>query len=153
MILATAVGRADGVARTRWRPVFDIVPGMAGRRDTGGGGRRKSLTPVEREQAERDFRLAVYRFQDSAYANLRSAVANVAIFCGTVAVFMISDGAADGALLAPTVVFVLAGLIGAGYYPARSRPRRALRLLLVASLLVVVGVVGVVLAQVTGGER
>lgn len=84
--------------------------------------------------------------QDSAYANLRSAIANVAIFFGVIGVFAISVGAADGARLAPTLVGVLAGLLGGGYYLARRRPSTALYLLATATLCVIVGVVWMVVA-------
>ncbi len=126
--------------------MFAIVPVMAAQRRNARTRRNQPPTPQDREQAERDTQLAIYRLQDSAFANLRSAVANVAIFIGFVGAFMLTMGAAGGARLIPTIVCVLAGLAGAGYYPARSRPRTALYLLLVASLLVVAGIVGLIVA-------
>ncbi|MEK8109270.1 hypothetical protein NKG94_40400 [Micromonospora sp. M12] len=111
-------------------------------------GRRKSRKPMsaeDRAQAERDVRGAVSDLQDTAYGNLRAAIANVAIFFGFVGVFGIVVGAADGLRLIPMAVLVLAGLVGSAYYPARQHWRTAVRLLAVSSALVVVGLVGLVL--------
>ncbi|RAO23115.1 hypothetical protein [Micromonospora noduli] len=111
-------------------------------------GRRKSRKPMsaeDRAQAERDVRGTVSDFQDTAYGNLRAAIANVAIFFGFVGIFGIVVGAADGLRLIPMAVLVLAGLVGAAYYPARQQWKTAVRLLAVSSALVVVGLVGLVL--------
>ncbi|MCM0674454.1 hypothetical protein NCC78_07100 [Micromonospora phytophila] len=106
---------------------------------------RKSMSPEERAQAERDVRGAVYDFQDTAYANLRTAIANVAIFFGFVGVFATVVGAAAGLRLIPMAVLVLAGLAGIAYYPVRHQRKLAVRLLVVSSALVVVGLAGLVL--------
>ncbi|MGC4866405.1 hypothetical protein ACLQ3B_13340 [Micromonospora sp. DT53] len=111
-------------------------------------GRRKSRKPMsaeDRAQAERDVRGAVSDFQDTAYGNLRAAIANVAIFFGFVGVFGIVVGAADGLRLLPMAALVLAGLVGAAYYPARQQWTTAVRLLVASSALVVIGLVGLVL--------
>ena len=111
-------------------------------------GRRKPRKPMsaeDRVQAERDVRGAVYDFQDTAYANLRAAIANVAIFFGFVGVFGIVVGAADGLRLIPMAVLVLAGLVGATYYPTRRQRKTVVRLLAVSSALVVIGLIGLVL--------
>lgn len=117
-----------------------------GRQRQSARGQGDRATPQSRERAERETRLAIYRLQDAAYANLRSAVANVAIFIGFVGAFMLIIGAAGGARMIPTIVCVIAGLVGIGYYLARPRPRTALYVLLAASLLVAVGIVGLVVA-------
>ena len=106
---------------------------------------RKPVSPQERAQAERDVRGAVADLQVTAYANLRNAIANVAIFFGFVGVFATVVGAADGRRLIPMLVLVLAGLAGAAYYPVRHQHRLAVRLLIVSSALVVVGLAGLVL--------
>ena len=107
---------------------------------------RRPLSAKAPAAGHNDVQLAVWRLQDSAYANLRSAIANVAIFFGVIGVFAISVGAADGARLAPTLVGVLAGLLGGGYYAIRRCPRTALYLLATATLCVIVGVVWLVVA-------
>lgn len=112
-----------------------------------GGGwrkRRNTMTSEQRAQAEHDVGLAVARLQHTAYANLRSAIANVAIFFGFVGVFTIAMGAADGARLVPTAVCVLAGVVGGCYYAARQRPILARYLLVAASALVLIGIAGLV---------
>ncbi|WNM37358.1 hypothetical protein RMN56_19525 [Micromonospora halotolerans] len=106
---------------------------------------RKPTSPEERAQAERDIRGAVADLQVTAYANLRNAIANVAIFFGFVGVFAMVIDAADGLRLTPMLVLVLAGLAGAAYYPARHRHELAVRLLLASSALVVIGLAGLVL--------
>ncbi|MEU4782815.1 hypothetical protein [Micromonospora sp. NPDC023633] len=103
------------------------------------------MTAQEREQAERDIRGAIFDFQETAYANLRNAIANVAIFFGAVGVFAMVAGVAEGLRLIPMVVLVLAGLVGVAYYPARQRGKFAVQLLLVSSTLVVIGLAGLVL--------
>jgi hypothetical protein len=112
---------------------------------------RKAMSAQERAQAERDIRGAVADFQETAYATFRNAIANVAIFFGVVGVFAIVVGAADGSRLTPMVVLVLAGLVGVAYYSVRQRWKLAVRLLLVSSALVVIGLVGLVLAATVLG--
>ncbi|MER7455646.1 hypothetical protein [Micromonospora sp. NPDC126480] len=102
------------------------------------------MSPEERAQAARDIRGAVSDFQDTAYANLRKAIANVAIFFGFVGVFAMVVGAADGLRQIPMVVLVLAGLVGVAYYPVRQRGKLAVRLLMASSALVVIGLAGLV---------
>lgn len=123
---------------------------MAAAGSKGKQGRRRSVTPEERATVERDFKLAVYRLQDSAYAGLRSAIANVAIFVGFFAVFAISIGEADGARLIPTVLCVLAGLVGGAFYLTRSRPKLAMYLLAAGSTLGVIGVTWLIIAAQAG---
>jgi hypothetical protein len=89
--------------------------------------------------------------QDSAYASLRSAIANVAIFFGFVGVFTLSVGAGDGVLGVPLALCVLAGVLGAGYYAVRRRPRLAGYFLVAASVVVIIGVAGVILVRVLAG--
>ncbi|MFI7426096.1 hypothetical protein ACIBPB_03845 [Micromonospora sp. NPDC049836] len=103
------------------------------------------MSAEERAQAEQDIRGAVADLQVTAYANLRNAVANVAIFFGFVGVFATVIGEADGRRLIPMLVLVLAGLVGAAYYPARHQHTLAVRLLLASSALVVLGLAGLVL--------
>ena len=81
--------------------MFAIVPGMAAQRRNARTRRNQPPTPQDREQAERDARLGIHRLQDSAYANLRSAAANVAVFVGFAGVFMLVIGAADGGNSSP----------------------------------------------------
>jgi hypothetical protein len=122
---------------------------MAGQDD--GRIRRRSRGLAGRAAKERDVRLAVLRLQDSAYANLRSAVANVAIFFGFVGIFALAVGAVQGVSVVPTTVLVLAGLTGAGYYLARHRPGTGVLLLLVATVLLAVGLVALVMLPLVTG--
>ncbi|KKK03059.1 hypothetical protein LQ51_20035 [Micromonospora sp. HK10] len=103
------------------------------------------MSPEERAQAEQDIRGAVADLQVTAYANLRNAIANVAIFFGFVGVFAMVIGEADGRRLVPMLVLVLGGLVGAAYYPARHQHKLAVRLLLASSALVLLGLAGLVL--------
>ncbi|MFG1841136.1 hypothetical protein ACGFH8_22260 [Micromonospora sp. NPDC049175] len=103
------------------------------------GKSRRPMSPQERAQAERDIRGAIADLQESAYANFRSAVANVAIFFGFVGVLGIVAGTADGLRLIPMAVLVLAGPVGVAYYPFRQRWKIAVRLLMTSSTLVVSG--------------
>ncbi|MEV4496609.1 hypothetical protein AB0J84_12990 [Micromonospora arborensis] len=107
---------------------------------------RRPMSLQERAQAERDIRGAIAYLQESAYANFRSAVANVAIFFGFIGVFGIAIEPPDGLRLIPMVVLVLAGLVGAAYYPFRQHWKIAVRLLVTSSALVVIGMAGLVLA-------
>jgi hypothetical protein len=105
---------------------------------------RKAMSPEEQAQAAREVRGAVADFQEVAYANLRKAVANVAIFFGFVGVFAMVAGVADGQRLIPMTILVLAGVAGVAYYPARQREQLGLRILLVSSALLVIGLAGLV---------
>ncbi len=122
-----------------------VVRVCAMARGRSNGDRRRTRVTPEQEQAARDTRLAVLRFQDTAYRNLRNAIANVAIFFGFFGVFAITAGAADGARLWPNLVNVVAGLLGVGYYVSRSRPRTSLCLLLASAAVVIIGVVSLIL--------
>lgn len=109
------------------------------------GRKPRDMSTEEQAQAERDVKGAVADLQETAYTNLRNAIANVAIFFGFVGVFAVAVGVADGLRLGPMIALVLAGLGGAAYYPARRRGKLAVRLLLAASALVVIGLAGLVL--------
>lgn len=109
------------------------------------GRKPEDMSTDERVQAERDVRGAVADLQETAYANLRNAIANVAIFFGFVGVFAATVGVADGLRLVPMGVFILAGIGGVAYYPVRQRGKFAVRLLLAVSALVIVGLAGLVL--------
>lgn len=119
---------------------------MAGTHDKDSGGRDR-LGNTRKRVTERDIRLAIYRLQDSAYANLRSALANGTLFVGFFAGYALAIGEATGALTLPAVVCVLAGVCGAGYYLARVRPAMAWSLLLTAIALAVIGVTWFVIAS------
>jgi hypothetical protein len=111
---------------------------MAGRernRNTAG----KDATPAERQQAERDVQLAIYRLQDSAYANLRNGVAVTSIVLGLFIGYDAISGSADGARLLPNTVCLPAALLGIAYFATRSRPRLSMQLLIAAAVTLVVG--------------
>ncbi len=98
----------------------------------------RSRVMPRRRPTERDVRLAILRLQWSAYENLRSAVANGALF---VAFFGGWAATLDAALIPTAVAGVLGGLCGVGYYLTRgSRYPLARRLLAVAAILTVAGV-------------
>lgn len=88
----------------------------------------------------------MFQLQDSAYAGLRAATANVAIFAGLFAVYAMSLGQADGPRLPPTLLCLLAGPVGGAYYLLRSRPKPARYTLFAGSVLVIVGVTWLVMA-------
>lgn len=90
--------------------------------------------------------LAIYRFQDSAYANLRNGVAVTSIVLGLFIGYDALSGSADGARLLPSLACLLAALLGIGYFVTRSRPRLSLHLLIAAVVTLVVGLAGLVLA-------
>ncbi|MFV2104638.1 hypothetical protein [Micromonospora sp. LOL_024] len=106
---------------------------------------RRAMSSEEQAQAARDVQGAVSDLQEVAYANLRKAVANVAIFFGFVGVFALVAGVVDGLRLIPITVLVLAGVGGVSYYPARRHEQVGLRILLLSSTLVVIGLAGLVL--------
>jgi hypothetical protein len=87
-----------------------------------------------------DTRLAIYRFQDDAYRNLRHSVGAATVIFG---LFVGSDvflGRADGARLWPCLILLLSAALGVGYFATTgSRPRLALQLLLVAAVTAVAG--------------
>lgn len=127
-----------GIAATS---VVVTLSAMAGRKRN-----RNAATPAERQQAERDAQLAIYRLQDSAYANLRNGVAVTSIVLGLFIGYDAIGGSADGARLLPSIVCLLAALLGIAYFATRSRPRLSLRLLLAATVTLVVGLAGLVIA-------
>lgn len=98
------------------------------------------MSSEERAQLQRDTRLAIYRFQDDAYRNLRHSIGAATVIFG---LFVGSDlllGEADGARLWPCTVLLLSALLGAGYFATTgSHPRLALRLLLAAAVTTLVG--------------
>jgi hypothetical protein len=119
-----------------------VARGRSKRSNVGG----KQVGPAKSRAAERDLRLAIYRFQDSAYHNLRNAIANVAVFCGAFAVYALAIGSVDGVRVWPSIVFLLAGILGVGYYLTRAKPKISLYLLIAASVTVVIGVASLIVA-------
>lgn len=85
---------------------------------------------------------AVDTFQRSAFWNLRTRIANVAIVIGFLAAFAIATGEAGGARLAPTLVCTAGGACGAGVYVTRQHPAATKLLLIAAVALTVLGVLG-----------
>lgn len=106
----------------------------------------KPVAPADRQAAGWDTQLAIYRLQDSAYRNLRNAIANVAIFFGAFAVYAIAIGSADGARIWPTIVCLVAGVLGVGYYLTGAKPKTSLYLLIAASATAVIGLVSLIVA-------
>jgi hypothetical protein len=120
------------------------------RKKSRGASRSRQGTPEEREQVQHDLRLSVLRLQDSAYWNLRTRIANLSIFFGFIAVMFIAWGQSEGARLVPTLALAVGGVLGAGVYLTRSRPRLTLWLLITAIAMTIGGLVGI--AAVTGGN-
>ncbi|MEV6595582.1 hypothetical protein AB0M36_01820 [Actinoplanes sp. NPDC051346] len=100
------------------------------------------MSPEERQQVEHDTHLAIYRFQNDAYRNLRYSIAAAIIIFG---LFVGSDaflGNADGTRLWPCLVLLLSAALSAGHFAASgSRPRLALQLLLAAVFTTIIGVI------------
>jgi hypothetical protein len=82
---------------------------------------------------------AVAAFRRSAFWNLRTRIANVAIVVGALALLTVSVGGASGARLAPTLVCAVAGACGAGVYLSRPYPAVARWLLIAAVSLTALG--------------
>ena len=108
---------------------------------------QRSATP-QRQPVEADSDDAIAVFQRSAFWNLRTRIANVAIVIGALALLTVSLGGADGARLAPTLACAVAGVCGAGVYFSRPYPGLVRWLLIAAVSLTVLGLAG--LAVVAG---
>lgn len=115
-------------------------------RGTRKSGKARPQRNAEEQQAAREqYRDAVDSFQRSAFWNLRTRVANVAIVIGVLALLTVVLGSADGARLAPTLLCVLGGVCGAVVYFSRPYPALVKYLLIAAAGSIVLGLVGLVL--------
>lgn len=121
----------------------DRVRFMAGGRNGKNRGRQRRA-PQEQLEAIREYRLAVGTFQQSAFWNLRTRIANVAIVIGFLAAFAVAIGEAGGARLVPTLTCAVGGVCGAAVYFTREYPAATKRLLIAAVALTVLGVLGLV---------
>lgn len=125
-----------------------LLMARRGRREDLGGGR----SPEERERLRHDARLAIYQFQTDAYRNLRHSIAVAVIIFGLLVGSDILSGDADRANLWPRLVLLLAAASGIGYFATTStRPRLAIRLLLAAVIVTVVGIGLLVLVRYGAG--
>jgi len=93
---------------------------------------------------------AVGRFQQTAFWNLRTRIANVSIVIGGLALMMIAVGSADGARFVPTVICAVAGVFGAGVYLSRPYPSLAKWFLVLSVVLTLGGVIGLLVAVSAG---
>lgn len=126
--------------------VVGIFAGMS--RKVRGGGRlkRRPVSEEERTQAVEEYRKAVGALQHSAFRNVRTSIANVAIFFGVVSGWLILTGDAEPAALVPMSVSVVGGVLGVGTYVVRRQPF-ARYLLIGAVVLAVLGLAGTVIAS------
>ncbi|MEV4764687.1 hypothetical protein AB0J89_18900 [Micromonospora chokoriensis] len=129
--------------------VVGIFADMSRRVRSGGRLKRRPVSEAERAKAVEDYNKAVGRLQHSAFRNLRTSIANVAIFFGVVSGWMIVTGDAKSAALVPMSVSILGGVLGVATYAVRRQPL-AQYLLIGAVVLAVVGLAGtVVVSQVS----
>ncbi|WFF02532.1 hypothetical protein [Micromonospora sp. WMMD964] len=104
------------------------------------------MSEAERAKAVEGYGEAVGRLQHSAFRNLRTSIANVAIFFGVVSGWMIVTGDAEPAALVPMSVSILGGVLGAATYAVKRQPL-ARHLLVGAVVLALVGLAGTVIAS------
>ncbi|MEU7591329.1 hypothetical protein AB0A95_34160 [Micromonospora sp. NPDC049230] len=104
------------------------------------------MSEEERARAVEEYGQAVGRLRHSAFRNLRTSTANVAIFFGVVSGWMIVTGDAEPATLVPMSVSILGGVLGISTYAVRRQPL-ARHLLIGTVVLAVVGLAGTVIAS------
>ncbi|MCM0675145.1 hypothetical protein NCC78_10645 [Micromonospora phytophila] len=104
------------------------------------------MSEEERARAVEEYSEAVGRLQHSAFRNLRTSIANVAIFFGVVSGWLILTGDAEPAALVPMSVSIVGGVLGVSTYAVRRQPF-ARYLLIGAVVLAVVGLAGTVIVS------
>ncbi|WP_327033718.1 hypothetical protein [Micromonospora ureilytica] len=104
------------------------------------------MSEEERARAVEEYSEAVGRLQHSAFRNLRTSIANVAIFFGVVSGWMIVTGDAEPAALVPMSMSILGGVLGVATYAVKRQPL-AQYLLIGAVVLAVAGLAGTVIAS------
>lgn len=119
---------------------------MSRRVRSGGRLKRRPVSEEERARAVEEYSEAVGRLQHSAFRNLRTSIANVAIFFGVVSGWMIVTGDAEPAALVPMSMSILGGVLGVATYAVKRQPL-AQYLLIGAVVLAVAGLAGTVIAS------